>query len=510
MRQSSRGTDMRKAKETQMKLGEVSISEISLDPNSRDDIPKILFGLQYIHNDKKLLEKIFLVLRGIIPEGIAVDNGRPGMDLWKILVLGVLRLGCNWDYDRLQEMANKHKDIRRMLGHGLIDQDDEYALQTLKDNISLFNEDVLDKINQLVVKAGLSTLPRIKNDEDLKGRCDSFVVETNVHFPTDINLLFDAVGKVITMTSKACAEAGIAGWRQGKHNLKKIKKLYRKVQKLKRSNSKDEKKKAQQERLIIEAYETYVRLVQSFLSRVEATLIELKEKTSISDDTIQDIYKYRKHAEKLIGQIHRRVINKEIIPHDEKIFSVFEEHTEWIIKGKAGVPQELGLRVCIMESKGQFVLHHKVMINETDDKAAESMVKGTKERYPAFNNCSFDKGFHSQLNQRTLLEYLDELYLPRKGRLSERDKEREYSEEFVEAKRRHSAVESAINALEQHGLDRCPDHGLIGFKRYVALGVLARNIHLLGTIIQRKQRTYLKRCAGLERAREKVKLLFAA
>jgi len=71
--------------------------------------------------------------------------------------------------------------------------------------------------------------------------------------------------------------------------------------------------------------------------------------------------------------------------------------------------------------------------------------------------------------------------------LSEKDKQIEYSEEFVESRRKHAAVESAINALENHALDRCPDHGIIGFKRYVSLAVLARNIQILGAKIRQDE-----------------------
>ena len=65
------------------------------------------------------------------------------------------------------------------------------------------------------------------------------------------------------------------------------------------------------------------------------------------------------------------------------------------------------------------------------------------------------------------------------------EQERESAEDFVNARRKHSAVESAINALEVHGLDKCPDHGIDGFKRYVALGIVARNIHKLGAVVKK-------------------------
>ena len=84
------------------------------------------------------------------------------------------------------------------------------------------------------------------------------------------------------------------------------------------------------------------------------------------------------------------------------------------------------------------------------------------------------------------------MIFPRKGRLSLKDKEREYSPEFIKTRHQHSAVESAINALEVHGLDRCPDHGIHGFKRYVALAVLARNIQQLGVKIRQKELALLE------------------
>ena len=96
-------------------------------------------------------------------------------------------------------------------------------------------------------------------------------------------------------------------------------------------------------------------------------------------------------------------------------------------------------------------------------------------------------------NKKDLEKILDHVVIPKKGRLSAKDKEIEQSEEFVKSRRKHSGVESAINALENHGLDRCLDHGLHGFKRYVAFSVLARNIQILGHIIQQKELKRQKR-----------------
>jgi hypothetical protein len=196
---------------------------------------------------------------------------------------------------------------------------------------------------------------------------------------------------------------------------------------------------------------------------------------------------YLKHADRQAGQIRRRVLEGEAIPHAEKVFSIFEPHTEWISKGKAGVPVELGLKVCVVEDQHGFILHHRVMEKTTDDQVAVPVAKQTKERFPSLSAISFDKGFHSPANQAGLKEIVAQAVLPRKGKLSEAAKAIESDPAFFRLRRQHAAVESAINALEVHGLDRCPDHGIGGFKRYVALAVLARNIQRLGVVLKEQE-----------------------
>ena len=144
---------MREIKRRQMQLGEVSIESIEFDIKSRDDIPQILKGLQYLYCNQDIRNKIFEVLERLIPAKVNKNTGRPGLCLWNILVLGMLRLNLDWNYDRLQQMANNHQKIRQMLGHGDFDKH-YYNLQTLKDNIGMFTPQILDEINQIIVAAG--------------------------------------------------------------------------------------------------------------------------------------------------------------------------------------------------------------------------------------------------------------------------------------------------------------------------------------------------------------------
>ncbi len=136
------------------------IARIELDLRSRDDIPQLLRGLQYLYSTDEIRAHLFEILQRIVPAGVDPNNGRPGMDLWRIFVLGTLRLNLNWDYDRLQEMANNHQTIRQMLGHGFEDDGLYYNVQTLKDNLALLTPEILDQINQVVVRAGHSLVKK--------------------------------------------------------------------------------------------------------------------------------------------------------------------------------------------------------------------------------------------------------------------------------------------------------------------------------------------------------------
>ncbi|MEA2011534.1 MAG: ISNCY family transposase, partial [Verrucomicrobiota bacterium] len=121
------------------------------------------------------------------------------------------------------------------------------------------------------------------------------------------------------------------------------------------------------------------------------------------------------------------------------------------------------------------------------------MVKDVLNHFDNFKGCSYDKGFWSPGNKKELDELLEHVVLPKKGKLSVKQKKEEYSDKFVASRKKHSAVESGINALENHGLDRCLDRGVIGFERYISLAVLARNIQKIGAILQAKELKKLKR-----------------
>lgn len=500
---------MRDTFPAQRTIDQIDIADIKIDVRSRDDIPLILLGLQHIYCTDDLREKVFEIIKEILPtqlvdgqaKPVSAELGCPGMNQWTILVLGCLRLCLNADFDRIHELANQHRTLRLMLG--IADWDEKlFSLQTLKDNLQLFTPDILARINQAVVEAGYALLGKKNCPAPAAGRCDSFVVETDVHFPTDINLLYDALRVLLCLCARFSEEFGLKGWRQFKSCLKKLKKSLRIIQKLKHSTSKDAAKKEAKAGQIVKAHQTFIDLSAATLKRVEETIVQLATEHQVGELQLAKPKQFIDHAKRQIEQIERRVMKGEAIPHDEKVFSLFEPHTEWIAKGKAGVAVELGVRVAVVESREGFILHHQVMENTTDDKIAVTIVKETQTLFPSFKACSFDKGFHSSANQTDLKALLDQVTLPKKGKWSSKDEERETSDAFVAARKAHSAVESGINALEVHGLDKCLDHGIDGFKRYVALAVVSRNIQKIGQIKRDTERERLAK--EQERLRQRL------
>ena len=282
-----------------------------------------------------------------------------------------------------------------------------------------------------------------------------------------------------------------------------LKRLLRKTQKLRNSTSADAKKQAHQRQRIDQAYQDYLAKATGLLTKAQATLPLLSACGAAA--AVAKIKHYAAHAERQIDQITRRVLNGETIPHEEKVFSLFQPHTCWLSKGKAGVPVELGVAVCVLEDQHQFVLHHHILWQETDKQVAVTMVEQTQARFPDLTQCSFDRGFHSPANQHALATVLEVVILPKTGRLSVADQQRESTDEFVQGRCQHPAVESCINHLEHRGLDRCRAVGKDGFERQVALSIVAANLHRIGLIVQRQEKARLAK-----HARCKAKRLLAA
>ena len=164
---------MRKVIDLRRPLGSVPIEDIELTAKSRDDIPAVLIGLQAIYRNKATREELFRLLdKRVLPDRRR-DTGRLGMELWAILVMGVLKHGLNCDYDRLHWLVNKEVDVQRFLGHSPGVADGEYELQTIRDNVELMTPELLREVSQLVAATGHKVLGNKAHRIDIGRHSDS-------------------------------------------------------------------------------------------------------------------------------------------------------------------------------------------------------------------------------------------------------------------------------------------------------------------------------------------------
>ena len=468
---------MRKRFDVQLELGAVPIEFVEIPTRTRDELPPTLAALQWIFVTPEVSEEVFAVLEeSILSE--RPETGCRGMDLWQILVFGVVRLTLDVNYDRLHYIANFDSLVRQLLGQPAYDMDFEFALSTLKDNVPLLSEELLEQINAIVAKHGHAQIK--KKDAVLEIKADSYVFETNVHFPTDLNLAWDCARKCIVLGTRLAKFNQLKGWRKNEYWLKQIKSLARDCARACRSGGKHKEDR------IAKTAQDYLAKLYSIEEKVLSLLPELSalEASEQLYLKVKELSDYHDLLIKHIILISDRLIEGRTIAPGEKLYSIFEQHTEWVNKGKSRPNVELGHRLLIATDQYGMIHDYKIMFG--GDEAAE--VAPLADRLIAklglgnISSLSFDRGF-SSIENRELLELTmpdTDIIMPKKGKLNAADKERQSQKPWRKLANRHSAVESHINSLEHHGLNRCPDKGYQAYARYAGLGVLAYNLHKIG------------------------------
>ena len=142
---------MTRAEHPQRQFGRPEILDIRFDLKSRADIPALLLGLQHLYRTRR--DELFALLDERISPGPDQTNDRPEMDLWSILVLGVLKQGLGYDWDRLLELANEHRTLREILGGGWAGRE-RYEREILIGDVSLMTPDMLVAVNRMIVASG--------------------------------------------------------------------------------------------------------------------------------------------------------------------------------------------------------------------------------------------------------------------------------------------------------------------------------------------------------------------
>jgi transposase, IS5 family len=480
---------MRHSFQHQPDLQITPIEKIRLPLKSRDELPPILAGLQWIWMHPTLKAEILALLDAQILAG-KQRTGRTGMDLWQILVLGVVRLGLDADWDRMEHIANYDTLVRQMLGLPAAPWDDEakmFGHQTLRDNVALLDEELLQAINARIAAAGREVFAKKAGAPlaALELKADSYVLETDVHFPTDLSLLWDAGRKCVDLIEGYRASGyALPGWRKFKDWRRQLKNLQRRTRQIVDRGGPNKETRVRQ------AVREYLTVGRAISGKVQQSLLELCDLATCAARWEKLAY-FHGMLDKHLDLVERRLLNGETIPAHEKLFSIFEPHTEWIQKGKQRPNVELGHKLLLATDQNQLIQDYAVLISQSEVEQSIPVADRLLGRYGVGSvaSLSFDKGFTREADRQLLGLYIPEVVMPKRGKKNAAETQRESGKKFVALRKQHSAVESEINSLEHHGLNRCLDLGIEGYRRYVGLGVMSYNLHAIGRELLARERS---------------------
>jgi hypothetical protein len=280
----------------------------------------------------------------------------------------------------------------------------------------------------------------------------------------------------------------LQNWREWRAWAKKVKRHYRASAEIHRKGGQRYRERLQsQVRGYLEVCRKISRKVQNSKEEVGRTLVQSPDIQLAM--WLKELIYFHGMLDKHIDLVERRILKGEKIDHAEKVFSIFETHTEWIQKGKKHKPVELGHSTLIATDQFGFIVDHQVVIGEKDPALAIPLGRRLADSYGEsyqLKSLSFDRGFFSFNAKRELGKLFERVIMPKRGKKTLAQQAEENTDSFRQGKKAHAAVESNINQLEHNGVNRCPDKGLDHFKRYVAFGVVAYNLQKLGQLVLEK------------------------
>jgi IS5 family transposase len=474
---------MRNRFEQQLSIGQIPIDETIINPKSKNALDELLAALKEIYCNKEYNEKVFKLLESHLVAK-KKKTGRNGMNLWSIFVLSQVRLCLNLSYNDLHNQANNHKTLRLLMGveKGFGYERIEFGYQNIYDNVTMLSDELIVELNKVILTFGHSEVFKRKEKTALRLKTDSFVVESNVHFPTDYNLLWDCGRKCIDVVYKFLDKYQyIKGWRKINNWGYELKGLMRELGKASGSGGKNK-----QER-VLAAATRYLTKAEALLKKLNETLPQLPINEDSDVLLILVLEGFIVLLEKHIDLVSRRILHGEKIPHEEKMFSIFETYTEWVNKGKKNPNVELGKKLTITTDQFDLIVDYQIMNEEQDRDILLAIADRVLSKYKVYS-WSFDKGYWRKDNKEILQLEVPKVIMPKLGRRTVQEEQEEQSRSFKKLKNKHSAIESNINELENRGLDRCPDRGINNYRKYIGLAISAYNLKKIGREILKQQR----------------------
>lgn len=411
------------------------------------------------------------------------DTGRGGLTPPQVLRSLILMRVKNWNYRELRERITDGYTLRQFT--------DFYCQPVPKHDAfnRAFNRltpETLQVVNELVVQAAVD----VGLEDGQKLRVDTTVVQTDIHYPTDGTLLWDAVRVVTRLVQRlnTAVQQRIQGFRN------RTRAARRRMQEIQRMTPKERShRQVEKYRQLIGITEEVVNSARKALQQTRRT----RGKDVIADLAIGELRKEIDHysdlGNRVIDQARRRVLQGEQVPTAEKIYSIFEAHTDLIKRGKAQTPIEFGHKVFLAESAQGLITQYEVLEgNPGDDQQVEPSLERHKETFghaPALYGS--DRGFFSETNVKSCRQNgVKVVSIPQRGgKKTAKRKAYEKSAAFKKGQRFRAGIEGRISVLFRgRGMKRCLAEGHQRFELTVGAAVLANNLMRIAALLTKRTR----------------------
>lgn len=313
-------------------------------------------------------------------------------------------------------------------------------------------------------------------------------METDIHFPTDATLLWDTV-RTITRLIRQLDEKlprGVQGFTDRTRSAR------RRMQALERMSATE--RHTQQ----LPKYRDLLRITGQVLADARKVVKKTARVKGIDvvaaavvEQLQQEITEYCKLGDRVIDQTRCRVIDGEQVPAEEKVYSIFEPHTDLIKRGKVRKPIEFGHKVFLAESAQGLITDYQVLDGNPAD---TTQVQGSLERHQQLFNCApdlyaSDRGFQSAENWDECQKAgVSEVSIPQRGGQKTAEREAlERSRAFKQGQRFRAGIEGRISVLFRgRGMKRCRAKGRERFEVLVGAAVLANNLLRIAEMLRSK------------------------
>ncbi len=398
-------------------------------------------------------------------------TGRPSTPAEVILRMLVVRRLYGWSYEETEQRVRDSLVLRMFCRvYFKVVPDDttliRWAAQVQPETLEAFNR----RITQLALE--------LKVTKGRKLRTDGTVVETNIAVPADSRLLADSVrvlGRTLTRAKTVLAEQTELAKTVFRNRTRSARSTARQAAQLIGRH----KERGQA------AYRKLVRIVRQTVTQAQTVLTELKAQADkLAERLVETLETFIPRAEQVIDQTVRRVLSGEQVPADEKLVSIFEPHSDIIVRGKAGKPVEYGHNVWLDEVEGGIVTRWDVLEGNPNDQLQwTDSLDGHADLFgKPPTQASADRGVYSSKNEQAAQDReIARVVLPKLGYKSAERKQHEKQAWFRRGRHWHNGIEGRISVLKRRfDMARCKDHGRVGFERWVGWAVIANNLVSIG------------------------------